>query len=455
MNKRFSTLLATALVASGMSAFAQQPDGELIYSTFNKVKDGERMQLASAQGGKPSATSKIFVVGADKGHQVLKPFDLVGRGDGDLAQSKIDSTSYAGLDSTLWTVTVKLSGTSRSYSFTNSKGAKLTVPTVTNAKSVNGGKEGGKIAGDDLTLVSRGISEWNYSDDKQCLYAFNNDSVFYLGTSNDKVELYSVKGDSEDAISGGNLFVARYPQASLTLDAKSFNQMLAKSHGKLFFHQSDVKGAPVTNNAGDNILTAKTWKAYQANVASENVEDSIPANGQKSWGKGGKGLGMLFPHLANPDQADSLLVLWSTGDNKALVVDTAYLAGTVSKDTNMVIGNNKIIMPAWKLGLADNKQITEKGKVNRPIGSVAFVVKINVATDSISIRPYNLPKYKEADHAFSDSLITNFTMQEGATKMVAGDFTVPTPALRKLGNPASSGVVLVKVGSEVVKTVVD
>ena len=445
MNKRFSTLLAVALVASGLSAFAQQPDGELIYSTFNKVKDGERMQLASAGGSdKSGGTVKVFVVGADKGHQVLKGFDLKGRGEGDLAASKIDTTSYAGLDSTLWTVTVKLSGTSRSYSFTNSKGAKLVVPTVTNAK--NG--DGGKIAAADLTLVNDGISEWSYSDKKQCFYAFNNDSVFYLGSSSDQtgVELYSVKGDSEDAITGGGaLFVARYPQASLTLDAKSFNQMLKKSHGKLFFHQSVVEGAPVTNNAGDNILTAKTWKAYQANVASENVEDSIPALKQWSWGKGGKGLGQLFPELG--DDADSLLVLWSTGDNKALVVDTAYLTGTTS-DTIMTVDGSKgkMKMPAWKLNLADtvptfgvNPLLATKtsdegeGKYNRPIGSVAFVVKINVATDSISIRPYNLPKYNKDTNAFSDSLITDFTMQEKANQMVEGNFTVPTPALRVLG----------------------
>ncbi|SEF65417.1 DUF6383 domain-containing protein [Parabacteroides chinchillae] len=428
MNKRFSTLLATALVAGGLSANAQS----LYYSSLNDLKDGTRVQLAD-----PTSCSKeytnAFVVESNDG-LTLASKKLNSRATSFDLTADIDTTSYAGVDSTLWTVNVKVSGTARSYTLKNTQGVKLIVPSVTNSKDGNNGK----LAG--VKFVASGIDEWAY--DGKCFYAFKNDSVFYLTYESDQLVLNSVKGTSASALSGVTAsLVVRHPQESLTLTAKDFNAFMKKFGGKMYFNQSEVKDAPQDVNQGKNILTEKTWTAYQANVKSTANADSIPAVGQKSWGVAGSGLGKLVPSV---DDADSLLVLWSATDKKALVVDTTYLKGSFAPaDTNMVI-DEAVRMPAWTLALADTvptfgvnplagEQIVG-GKVNRPIGSAVFVVKVSVANDSIAIRPYNLPKFDSQTNAFSDSLVADFTMQEGATKMVAGNFTVPAPALRVLGS---------------------
>ncbi|RHJ93481.1 DUF6383 domain-containing protein [Parabacteroides bouchesdurhonensis] len=432
MNKRFSTLLAIALVAGGLSANAQ-----LYYSNLNDLKDGTRVQLAD-----PTMASSEYVnalvVKSDNGLTLdAKVLNAKANGSFNTA-TMIDTTSYAGVDSTLWTINVKVSGTARSYTLKNTQGVKLIVPSVTNSKS----GDAGKIA--DVKFAATGIDEWAYNG--KCFYAFKNDSVFYLTYESSKLVLNSVRGTSEDAIPSSltATLVVRHPQETLTLTAKDFNVFMKKYGGKLYFNQSDVKDAPIDVNQGKNILTEKTWKAYQANVTSTAKEDSIPAVGQKSWGAAGAGLGKLIPSV---DDKDSLLVLWSTADKKALVVDTTYLKGSYADaDTNMVVDGSEGVMrmPAWTLALADTlptfgvnplagEQITGKGKVNRPIGSAVFVVKVGIANDSIAIRPYNLPKFDSQTNAFSDSLIAEFTMNEKATKMITGDFTVPAPALRLLG----------------------
>ena len=429
MNKRFSTLLATALVAGGLSANAQ----DLYYSSLNDLKDGTRVQLADRVSASNVGINAFVVESNDGLTLASKKLNSRAQAGFDLT-ADIDTTSYAGVDSTLWTVNVKVSGTARSYTLKNAQGVKLIVPSVTNSKDGNNGK----LAG--VKFVASGIEEWAYNG--KCFYAFKNDSVFYLTYESDELVLNSVKGTSASALSGvtGSL-VVRHPQESLTLTAKDFNAFMKKFGGKMYFNQSEVKDAPQDVNQGKNILTEKTWTAYQANVKSTAKADSIPAVGQKSWGAAGSGLGKLVPSV---NDADSLLVLWSAADKKALVVDTTYLKGSFAPaDTNMVI-DEAVRMPAWTLALADTvptfgvnplagEQIVG-GKVNRPIGSAVFVVKVSVANDSIAIRPYNLPKFDSQTNAFSDSLVADFAMQEGATKMVKGNFTVPAPALRVLGS---------------------
>ncbi|WP_456086696.1 DUF6383 domain-containing protein [Parabacteroides sp.] len=219
MNKRFSTLLAAALVACGLSANAT--DG--VYLGTGDLKTGDFVFLSSAvtAGNDLSVT----VDGTLKLHKDI---------------TSVTDSTIAVLDSMAWRVE-KVAGTVPTFKFQNrATGHYLSVKAL-----------GGQGAAS--SEVATGIDTWAIGD--KGLYATKGDSAYCVAVSN--VQVVSAKG----ATSSTESFVPRKMNNVITLNADDFNQYIKG------FNFAAVNGRkdPATTTTGEtNLLTSKTWVASKA-----------------------------------------------------------------------------------------------------------------------------------------------------------------------------------------------
>ncbi|RHJ77106.1 hypothetical protein, partial [Parabacteroides sp. AM08-6] len=231
MNKRFSTLLATALVAGSVSAFAQQTKATTVGDMLEKVKTGDYVTLTT--------NSKLV----------------------SLANDQLDFATLENLTATkdaedafsaMWKIKVipgvGTAGTP-TYSFENKLTGKMfAVKLQTNNKGASTAV---------ATFDEEGNTEWAYNS-KLGLYSVKGDSTFFFDDS----KLSAVKGGLEEAL-GTKPTLPMAPGAiaagtKLTLTPKIFNQITTS--GKLFFaNGKDVQEANI-----ENYLKTKTWKAASA-----------------------------------------------------------------------------------------------------------------------------------------------------------------------------------------------
>ena len=227
MNKRFSTLLATLLVAGGLSssAWAAYADGP------GAVKDGEYTFLYYA------SASNVLTVNSD----------------GELIKTTTPTTTsdLVDVNAALWKVTV-IKPTSvagiPTYKFQNKKtGQWLSI----DLKSDNATATNGVVSSTTNVKVGGSNSVWGW-DGTKGLYATVGDSTFTLKNSTDNFVL-----ESKHKAGSGTPTYAKigYDKVTLALALKAtdFNTL---TKGKLYFNgDKDVS----TGNA--NILTANTWTA--------------------------------------------------------------------------------------------------------------------------------------------------------------------------------------------------
>ena len=221
MNKRFSTLLAAALVACGLSANAA--DG--VYLGTSDLKTGDFVFLSSAATAGNDLS--VTVDGTLKLHKDI---------------TSVTDSTIAVLDSMAWRVE-KVAGTVPTFKFQNrATGHYLSVKAL-----------GGQGAAS--SEVATGIDTWAIGT--KGLYATKGDSAYCVAVSNVQVE--SAKG----ATSSTESFVPRKMNNVITLTAEDFN---ANIKGFNFAAVNGRKDPATTTPGETNLLTSQTWVASKAST---------------------------------------------------------------------------------------------------------------------------------------------------------------------------------------------
>ncbi|WP_456087420.1 DUF6383 domain-containing protein [Parabacteroides sp.] len=268
MNKRFSTLLATALVAGSLSAFAADATIKGPGTGENAVKDGELTYLYAGT----EDDADVIVLNAA----------------GELENKAVtELTTLATVNSALWKVTV-IKSTSvaggNTYKFQNKATGKwLSVDLKSNTKAAEGiATSTGNVK------VGGSNSVWGW-DDTKGLYAVVGDTTFCFKPATNNYNLLATHKDK--TVAGNAVFGYTALDKTLELTADEFNTL---TKGKLYFN-----GGKDVSTGNTNVLTANTWKAVEAIQKGTN----------------------------NANFGGKRFSLKNTA-NKYLVVDTVYYDGT-------------------------------------------------------------------------------------------------------------------------------
>ncbi|MGM9759416.1 MAG: DUF6383 domain-containing protein [Parabacteroides sp.] len=249
MNKKFSTLLASALLACG-TAFTASADSYVPATDGGTVEVGVNALLKVGEGsilGLDAATGKLVTVG----------------------ETTATNLTVDELQQCTWTIEkVEYAGAMGSKTYTykflhNYTGQYLSVKLQSNSGEVG---QDPKSKSD--VKIEAGNSEWAW-DQTKGLYAVANDSTFYLeGTT-----LNAAKSEYTPANSITYLAITK--DDVITLDAASFN---ALTKGKLYFND----GKDVSNGQS-NVLTANTWTAEDVYVNSDGNLVNAAGTGVSSY----------------------------------------------------------------------------------------------------------------------------------------------------------------------------
>ena len=333
MNKRFSTLLATALVACGMSASAQNA-GE--YLGAGDLKTGDYVFLSSAK----TAGSDLAVTpeGVLKLHKDI---------------TSVSDTTIAVLDSMAWQVT-KIAGTVPTFKFQNKvTGIYLSVKAL-----------GGQ--GDASSKIAAGIDTWAIGDNG--LYATKGDSTYCIAVSD-----VQVKSDL-GAVSSNESFVPRAMNNKITLSAAEFNTFIK---GFKFNAPNGRANDPTDVTAGEtNILTKESWVArpIHGNFGAD-VEDHAAGTHMDMT------CDTVFFQLKSSYDAKKDSVHY-------LSLDTAYLKGTVLANASYFFAGADSLKKADQSTkyMKDGKWVVAKND-----SLYMFTVEYTYKNDSIAIHPIAIP----------------------------------------------------------------
>ena len=242
MNKKFSTLVASVLLAGGFS-FSAQAAGMPA-----EAKAGDYVKLGT------DGTSALAI----GNNGVLSKVDL-----NDLIAGNAfkEGKTFKDLFNTLWRVEViKPAETSAalSYRFVNKQtGEYLAIKLQTNKKGTST---------DVAKIDATGNKEWSV-DANGHLYAYvpnataGKDSTFYLDAN--------LKLAAKQGLPGtltGTAFTITLPNDYITLTAKAFNDVMALpgNGGKLYFNN----GKDVSSNETNVLTAAKKWEAVEYTSAA-------------------------------------------------------------------------------------------------------------------------------------------------------------------------------------------
>ncbi len=249
MNKRFSTLLATALVAGGLSFNANAA----AYGA-DDVKDGSFIHLGSS-------------------NDVLSVND---KSEFGLQSTATWSGNVDKLLGTLWqvkkTAHTTSAGVQYTYSFVNRlSGQMLSIKL----QSVDGAKRENIKANE-----KQGQTDWAW-DQTAGLYCVKNfgadkDSVFQLGFTAGGIQLAVKAGNTAPTAAPTSTTALTQVAVSTTevkLKASDFNALVKANAGRLFFTDENV------SSTEKNVLTANKWKAIDGHIANDGT--AFAAGGAK------------------------------------------------------------------------------------------------------------------------------------------------------------------------------
>ena len=249
MNKKFSTLMASVLLASAFTANAQEKLGII---TSNDAAVGDNITLAIAEGSYLSINEKGELAGA-----------------GWTAANEEGVNAFDGYAKSLWRIekqTFDAVTGACSYQFVNKlTGQPLAIDLVTNDRP--GGKTGPNGVSTEAAKISASASankNWSFSaTNGGILYAYKSDSVFYL-VENDEGKLV-LKSAKANKPSEGITLTAGIP-AKIDLTADLFNALMKSTgnNGLLNFNGKDV------TEGQDNFLKDTKWTAVKHNAAETN-----------------------------------------------------------------------------------------------------------------------------------------------------------------------------------------
>ena len=345
MNKRFSTLLAAALVAGGLSFNANAT----AYGA-DDVKDGSFIHLG--------ASSDVLSVN-DKSEFGLQ-----------------STTTWSGnvdkLLGTLWqvkkTAHTTSAGVQYTYSFVNRlSGQMLSIKL----QSVDGTKRENIKANE-----KQGQTDWAW-DGTAGLYCVKNfgagkDSVFQLGFTANGIQLAVKPGNTAPTSAptpATALTQVAVSTTAVTLKADDFNALVEKEGGRLFFTDENV------SSTEKNVLTANKWEAVDAKMtngkyANNGTEVLFLTNGKEYKNRMNAAM-----TAADETQKEYLLVDYNFYDPKGefnvLKVDTIATEPTTAD--------------------ADAKFEARTVIAKHHPATAAFTVKYFIPNDSMVIIPAYVP----------------------------------------------------------------
>ena len=343
MNKRFSTLLAAALVAGGLSANAAVGTGTAV----SGIEDGSFVFLV--QG-----TSNNYLTMAEDGTIKYEPVS-----DWE-ANLKL-------LNASKWQVTatkheIPNAPAVYTYSFTNKlSGQILTIDLQSN--TTNDTKEV-------KVNETKGNTDWSWSNSLG-LYAVKSyeiegetvDSIYVLNSTGTTLQLdaYDMAKASTPTVSNKVTKKDLSTIADITLTAEDFNNIL--TDGKLYFPDANV------SEGQKNVLEDYSWEAKAAKINGDGEFDAsgddvlFLTNGVKFKGLNNAG-------TAETDKYQYLVVDYTFHDKaelfRQLTVDTVALEPATATENNFDVR-------------------TALGK--RHPATAAFQVKYNIAKDSLIFVP--------------------------------------------------------------------
>ena len=363
MNKRFSTLLAAALVAGGVSASAQ--------TTISSLKDllevGDQGYVTLSCG----ATGEYLTIA-----------------DGEFDFSKQDFATLNDVKSAfegMWQMTINEAKTVDgvpTFTFVNkATGMPFAVQLVTNNKGAST---------EDAAYADGGNTDWGY-EPSLGLYHIAGDSVFYFSEN----KLCAIKGKLVDAL--GMASAPANPIApgeamdktkSFDITPDIFNYLVGKD-GKLHFNG----GKDVVGTGNVNILTAKAWKASSADVSATSTKFMLSSTKDSS-------------KIKTPMH---------------LVVDTAFYGRSAATQLNKLAidsiagkfeygTDGKLTYTAPANPYEEVKDKTGKVvalKPRFPLGSAVFTGKYYLANDSIALYAANSVTVKAVNVPAADAKYTS------------------------------------------------
>ncbi|WP_456087419.1 DUF6383 domain-containing protein [Parabacteroides sp.] len=336
MNKRFSTLLATLLVAGGLSSSAWADTAVKDYKAGpGTVEDGEYTFLC--------------VGDAD---------NVLSIGDGNvLTKISAPSTGLSAVNKALWKVSV-IKSTSvaggNTYKFQNkATGQWLAI----DLKSDKAAGSANFVTSDGNVKVGGANSTWGW-DATKGLYAVKGDSIFTLTADTDpntQFNLTATKGETPGATAVVIGYDANLKEnLKLPLTADEFNTL---TKGKLYF-----KGGKDVSTGNANVLTANTWKAVEE--VADGSGSSTSAN---------------YVNLKN-------------AAGKYLVVDTVLYTGT-TYDSDPAFKLN--VDTVYKESTAPTANDVNKAAKQRFKAAYEFQPIYCVSKDSIVLLIASHPTYNE------------------------------------------------------------
>ena len=240
MNKRFSTLLAAALVAGGLSFNA---NAAVTPVDASQIKDGSFIHLGTG--------SSVLSV-SDEGEFGLQ----------------VTTTWTGNIDKllgTLWQVKKiphqTVAGISYTYSFTNRlSGQLLSVKLESNVAG------GGRAASIEMNEKG-GNTEWAW-DQTKGLYAVKNygtdkDTTFTIGFDANGLVFNATKGKDPQSVTNALTNSVAVQATEVELTASDFNALVKKEGGRLFFTDENV------SSTEKNVLTDNKWEAVGAKIATD------------------------------------------------------------------------------------------------------------------------------------------------------------------------------------------
>ena len=389
MNKKFSTLMASFLLASAFSTTAWAAD------FTPKAGEFARLTIATASSGETrqqSGSGSTFITISD-GKLVSSTAAATGTSE-NYGWDKV----FSGVRSQIWKVAkvTKSSSSENTYQFVNKQtGEYLAVKLQTNAANYT---TQGAVA-----INAAGNKDWSMAGD--ALYAFNakRDSIFFLTVDeNNNIGLKSIATNDPNASIGGNAKIGfnqiignETPSNDLrlSLGAEAFNALmkLTGNDGKLHFN-----GGKDVTSTQKNALTGVKWTAIDIDG------DAIYLWNGKTKESGAK---KQRPYC--------------------LMVDTAYYDAVtpafykLTTDTLSLTKNNNGTYSA------DGSDVTPVQK--RPAGAAQFTATYFFGNDSIALAANNLPKV-QTNGEFAKWVDGKCSVDLMVTAGAGGDGTSEEPA---------------------------
>ena len=343
MNKKFSTLMASVLLASAFStaAYAQGVDKDLKGKVIALYTNSAASPLAVNEDGTLEKNDSPFATGWN-----TNAFSTANRALWKVADVKFDQTTGAGI-----------------YQFVNKQtGAYLAIDLKTDNTS--------GTSTNPVKLNGAGNKKWSITDGG-VIYAYANDSIYTL-TDEVKPKLKATPGN---AVPGDGLkiygAVPTDANAEMEMTGAAFNAMLAQSasDGKLHFN-----GGKDVSSGEQNILTENKWFAYEEQDNAKKFFISVK----------GKETSVGNPYLLMVDK-----------EQYAASMDSYFKLTT---DTLSIVGNDVKNLKGTNKYKASNYAPTNVDKYVRPINAATFSAKYYYAKDSVVISVAGVPQKTAAGY---------------------------------------------------------